>query len=201
MEVILSIFILVFLYNLIFHKNYILLFFIFIFLFIIYYQKPLILTNTDYKNRLNEIIDELLVDREKYIQTNQYPIYKLPKKFRYIYLDKQIIEYLYIIRFIRKFNQDIYIKKIIMIEKMLKIYFNIISGRYEIYTNLDIMKDIYENIKELVNETLISIPRISRRIHRFDRDLHSVYEEKMGKILENLKKRIILISESAEKFI
>jgi hypothetical protein len=128
---ILYIFILVAIYNLIYHKNYTLIFFICIFIYIIYYQEPLINDQIDYNKKMKQLIDSLMIDREKYIQTNKYSLYKLPNKFRYIYLNKNIIKELYNMRFIVKFNEDIYVKKLIMIEKFLKTYYNIISGRYE----------------------------------------------------------------------
>lgn len=111
--------------------------------------------NINKNNEIN-IINSLnndIKDR-KYITNDNYYLKKFPEKIKYLYKDKDLLDIVTNIRFIKKYDYDKYTNIIYQIDKLYKIYIYILADRYDI--------NIYFSTFLLLRNTII-------------KDLYSIY--------------------------
>jgi hypothetical protein len=177
------------LFNLIVYTNYVFIFIVGLVLSIHFYTNPKQLSeiNKDKKD-VESIIEKFDIQD---IATNFYDIYKVPNKFKYIYIKPEILKNLLNLKFIQKFDHTIYIKIFVLIEKFLRIFYNTIVKRYEANINLEKMKELHQELKNYKEEIKLNIPEYSSRIKRFGkRSLHSVIDSDMNVLINFLGKKI-----------
>ena len=124
-----------------------------------------------------------------------------PKLYKYLFIKPIFFENIYELRFIRKYSEVSILQIIVILEKFLKIFYNILSKRYTIEGNLDHMKDLHNEIKKLKIVIHKHIPTHSKRIYRFGKkSLRNVVDENFEDILKLMKYKIdIVISLINEK--
>ena len=121
----------------------------------------------DKKNKIEESLTNDIKNIEQINVENLYTFYNKNKNVRFLVDNKKFINIIYNIRFIKKFDKTRYNKIIINMNKMIKIYIYILSGRYEINTYLPIFYDIKDTILEIFYSLIFVIPQRFKHIYGF----------------------------------
>jgi len=137
---------------------------------IFYYIDNNIKNNIIDKNN-DEIIErrglESVVKNVSYVDTDNYYIGNNNKNVRYLIKNKDFVSILYNIRFIKKYDNSIYTKLIIYMNKLMKIYIYILSDRYNLNTHLPIFTDTKNDITEIFYSLIFVIPERFNHIYGF----------------------------------
>lgn len=127
--------------------------------------------NINVKNDEKKKIEESLINDVKDIEQinveNFYTFYNENKNIRFLVENKNFIDIIYNIRFIKKFDKTRYNKIIVNMNKMMKVYIYILSDRYEINTYLPIFYDIKDTILEVFYSLIFVIPQRFKHIYGF----------------------------------
>jgi len=102
------------------------------------------------------------------LSTDNFYINKNNKKVKYLIKNKEFMDILFNIRFIKKFDKTRYSKLIIYMDKLMKIYIYILADRYDINTYLPIFTDIKNSIIEIFYSLIFVIPNKFKHIYGFD---------------------------------
>lgn len=186
------------LYNLIKYQNYVFLVVVAVYVLLSFYEKPNLLKSSKFEKEkvVQKIIERF--DTES-IASNLYDIYKLPKKFKYIFIKTDILSNLIELLFIQKFNNELYIKMYVLLEKFLRLFYNSIIDRYDRGMSLDTMQQLYEEFKEFKEELKMNVPIMSKNIKRFgNRTLHNIIDKNMNEISKFMLKKIRLLKRSLD---
>jgi hypothetical protein len=145
----------------------------------------------DERIRVNSIIETF--DLHEFA-TNMYDIHKIPKRFRYIFIKPDILKNLINLKFVYKFNKEVYTKIYIILEKFLKMFYNGITDRNNKKQILESMKQLHEDMKSYSEELKINVPMMSKHIRRFGKmNLHQVIEDNMRRIDKFMTEKIVLM--------
>lgn len=123
--------------------------------------------NNDEKNKKEESLTNDIKDIEQINVENFYTFYNKNKNVRFLVENKNFIDIIYNIRFIKKFDKTRYNKIIVNMNKMMKVYIYILSDRYEINTYLPIFYDIKDTILEVFYSLIFVIPQRFKHIYGF----------------------------------
>lgn len=136
--------------------------------YILYYYLKNI---SDNKNNLliskENKIDNDIKTRD-YINNDIFYINKFPKELKYLKKDKKMMEILYNIRFIRKFNKTRFSDILLNADRLIKVYVYILSDRYNVDTHITIFGDIRNNILELMYSLVMIIPQHFKHTYGLD---------------------------------
>ena len=144
---------------------------IIIIIIVFYYINSYIKENDIAKNTDNNIKKENIQKEVKdivEISTDNFYIYKNNKNTKYLIKNKEFMDILFNIRFIKKFDKIKYSNMIINMDKLMKIYIYILSDRYDINTYLPMFTDIKNNIIEIFYSLIFVIPNKFKHIYGFD---------------------------------
>lgn len=190
-------------YNLFKYQNYILITLSILVFFAYLYSKN-IKTQTKKKiekKDIKKLIEEFTDIKYVNPSENFVLLDEKPKIFKYIYIKPIFFDKIHELRFIRKYSAESILQIVVILEKFLKIFYNILSERYPIEGNIDYMKDLHYEMKNLRLVIHKHIPSYSKRIHRFGKkSLRNVVDENFEEILKLMKDKIdIVISLINEK--
>ena len=190
-------------YNLFKYQNYILITLSILVFFSYLYSKN-IKTQTKKKiekKDIKKLIEEFTDIKYVNPSENFVLLDEKPKIFKYIYIKPIFFDKIHELRFIRKYSAESILQIVVILEKFLKIFYNILSERYPIEGNIDYMKDLHYEMKNLRLVIHKHIPSYSKRIHRFGKkSLRNVVDENFEEILKLMKDKIdIVISLINEK--
>lgn len=190
-------------YNLFKYQNYILITLSILVFFAYLYSKN-IKTQTKKKiekKDIKKLIEEFTDIKYVNPSENFVLLDEKPKIFKYIYIKPIFFDKINELRFIRKYSAESILQIVVILEKFLKIFYNILSERYPIEGNIDYMKDLHYEMKNLRLVIHKHIPSYSKRIHRFGKkSLRNVVDENFEEILKLMKDKIdIVISLINEK--
>ena len=190
-------------YNLFKYQNYILITLSILVFFSYVYSKNI---KTQTKNKIEKTYIKKLIEEFtdiKYVNPSENFVLldEKPKIFKYIYIKPIFFDKIHELRFIRKYSAESILQIVVILEKFLKIFYNILSERYPIEGNIDYMKDLHYEMKNLRLVIHKHIPSYSKRIHRFGKkSLRNVVDENFEEILKLMKDKIdIVISLINEK--
>lgn len=188
------------LYNLIKFQNYVFVVVIGLYILLSFYQKPNILKSPKYeKKRVVEKIIETFDTDSSNITSGLYSVYKLPKKFKYLFVKPDILPNLIELLFVKRFTKELYVKIYVTLETFLKLFYNSIADRYDARMSLGTMQELYEEFKKYREELKINVPIMSKNIKRFgDRTLHDVVDTNMNEISKYMLKKIRLLKRSLD---
>jgi hypothetical protein len=191
-------------YNLFKYQNYILITLSIIIYFVYLYSQNIKTPQTKKKiekQDIKKLIEEFSNTNYVNPSENFVLLDEKPKVFKYIYIKPLFFNKIHELRFIRKYSAESILQIIVILEKFLKIFYNILSERYPIEGNIDYMKDLYNEMKILQIVIHKHIPTYSKRIHRFGKkSLRNVVDENFKEILKLMKVKIdIVISLINEK--
>jgi len=102
------------------------------------------------------------------LSTDNFYINKNNKNVKYLIKNKEFMDILFNIRFIKKFDKTRYSNMIINMDKAMKIYIYILADRYDINTYLPIFTDIKNNILEIFYSLIFVVPNKFKHIYGFD---------------------------------
>lgn len=181
-------------FNMLMYRNYMFVFLMLLFLIVFLYQNPNVLNKPqNQKRELTKIIESF--DLQEF-GTNMYDIYKLPKAFKYIFIKPDISNNLIDLQFTKKFNNELYTKTFVVLEKFLKLYYNAITDRANIDKEivLDTLTQLHEEFKHYKEEMKMNIPIMSKHIKRFkNKTLHRVVDDNYMKIDKFMKHKIKIL--------
>jgi len=144
---------------------------ILIIIIVFYYIEYYIKENDIAKNTDNNIKKESIQKEIKDIvelSTDNFYIFKNNKNTKYLIKNKEFMDILFNIRFIKKFDKTKFSNMIINMDKLMKIYIYILADRYDINTYLPIFTDIKNNIIEIFYSLIFVIPNKFKHIYGFD---------------------------------
>ena len=118
---------------------------------------------------------------------------KIPTRYKYLFIKPDLLPILYRLRFVRNFTEESYMIMFVILERFYKVYYNIIIERYDIENNIGRLKAFYENMKELKDHMLFSVPKKSKNIRGFVSPLDIVIKENIDMILSNMKSKLNLL--------
>jgi len=127
--------------------------------------------NISNKNSEDIIKEESLVNEIKDIKevdTDNFYINKSNKKVKFLIKNKEFVNIIYNVRFIKKYDNSRYTKMIIFMNKLMKIYIYILSDRYDLNTYLPIFTDTKDNIIEIFYSLVFVVPEKFKHTYGFD---------------------------------
>jgi hypothetical protein len=101
------------------------------------------------------------------VATDNFYINKNSKNVKYLVKNKEFMEILFNIRFIKKFDKTRYSNMVINMDKLMKIYIYILADRYDINTYLPIFNDIKNSILEIFYSLIFVVPNQFKHIYGF----------------------------------
>ena len=131
-----------------------------------YIKENDIVNNTDNNIKKDKIQNEVKDIIE--VSNDNFYVNKNNKNTKYLIKNKEFMDILFNIRFIKKFDKTKYSNMIINMDKLMKIYVYILADRYDINTYLPIFTDIKNNIIEIFYSLIFVIPNKFKHIYGFD---------------------------------
>ena len=101
------------------------------------------------------------------INTDNFYINKNNKKVKYLVKNKEFMDVLFNVRFIKRFDKTRYTNLCINMDKLMKIYMYILADRYDINTHLPIFTDIKNNVIEIFYSLIFVVPDQFKHIYGF----------------------------------
>ena len=102
------------------------------------------------------------------ISTDNFYIHKSNKDIKYLVKNKEFMDILFNIRFIKRFDKTRYSNMIVNLDKLMKIYIYILADRYNVNTYLPIFTDIKNNVLEIFYSLIFVVPNQFKHIYGFD---------------------------------
>lgn len=115
--------------------------------------------------------EEKFIDEVKDIvelSTDNFYIHKNNKNIKHLIKNKEFMDILFNIRFIKKFDKTRYSNMIIYMDKLMKIYIYILADRYDINIYLPIFTDTKNSIIEIFYSLIFVVPNKFKHIYGFD---------------------------------
>ena len=131
-----------------------------------YIKENDIINNTDNNIKKDNIQREVKDIIE--VSNDNFYVNKNNKNTKYLIKNKEFMDILFNIRFIKKFDKTKYSNMIINMDKLMKIYIYILADRYDINTYLPIFTDIKDNIIEIFYSLIFVIPNKFKHIYGFE---------------------------------
>jgi hypothetical protein len=144
---------------------------IIIIIIIYYYIDNNIKSNINEKNNIeSKIIDKIENDISyvKELNTNNFNINVNSGNIKFFVKNKEFIDIIKNLRFIKKFDKTRYNNLIILMNKLMKIYVYILSDRYDVYEYIPIFNDIKNDIFEILYSLVFVVPERFKHIYGFD---------------------------------
>lgn len=119
-----------------------------------------------------------------------YYVHKAPQKLVYIHQNTDMVNVIYNLRFLLTYDKFSLLHLVIMLEHFMKIHYNIMIGKYDPNTYIDILNDIRRNVLNQVQSNHFQIPDVSR-----------VYESKSGDIAKDVNNSALQLQSIIYKLI
>jgi hypothetical protein len=98
---------------------------------------------------------------------NYYVVYNKNKNLKFLLENKEFVDILKNIRFVKKFDKGKYNSIIMNMDKIMKIYIYILSDRYDLNTYFPVFEDTKNNILESLYSVFFVIPDKFKHIYGF----------------------------------
>ncbi len=134
-------------------------------------------------NRKEEKIRDEVKDVVE-LATDNFYIHKNNKEIKYLLKNKEFMDILFNIRFIKRFDKTRFSNMIVNMDKLMKIYVYILADRYDANTYLPIFNDIKNNIYEIFYSLIFVVPNQFKHIYGFDP------QTEIDKSLSDFRKKI-----------
>ena len=102
------------------------------------------------------------------LSTDNFYLHKNSKDIKYLVKNKEFMDILFNIRFIKRFDKTRYSNMIVNLDKLMKIYIYILADRYDVNTYLPIFTDIKNNVLEIFYSLIFVVPNQFKHIYGFD---------------------------------
>jgi hypothetical protein len=132
----------------------------------------------------------------KEVSIDHFYIKESQKSIKYLVKNKQFIDIIQNIRFVKKFDKTKYTNIVITMDHLMKVYIYILSDRYDLNTHLPIFIDLQTNVSEIFYSLYFVIPDKFKHMYGFEphkeieKSLHTfiVNCNKMKTVLKNYGK-------------
>lgn len=144
---------------------------IMIIIIIYYYIDTNIKKNLSERNSANaKIIDKIDkdIDDIKEMNTNNFYININSGNIKFLVKNKEFLDIIKNLRFIKKFDKTRYNNLIILMNKLMKIYIYILADRYDAYVYIPIFNDIKNDIFEILYSLVFVVPERFKHIYGFN---------------------------------
>lgn len=119
---------------------------------------------------------------------------------RYTRVDERVPPLIADVRFTRRFENGWHDELVALTERFMRIYYNVLVGRFEASTNLDLLRDIYEETRALYERIPLVIPPFSSKIYRFgSKNLHHVVQTHLRALLRIMRGKIKRVVDRVRK--
>jgi hypothetical protein len=149
---------------------------------------------TDTKKKEDKILNEVKDIVE--LSTDNFYISRNNKDVKFLIKNKEFMDILFNIRFIKKFDKTRYSNMIINMDKVMKIYMYILADRYDINTYLPIFTDIKNNILEIFYSLIFVVPNKFKHIYGFDPQVE--IDKSLSDFRTKIKDMLIVITNYAK---
>ena len=144
---------------------------IMIIIIIYYYIDSNIKKNLGERNSAEiKIIDK--IDKDIYdikeMNTNNFYININSGNIKFLVKNKEFLDIIKNLRFIKKFDKTRYNNLIILMNKLMKIYIYILADRYDAYVYIPIFNDIKNDIFEILYSLVFVVPERFKHIYGFN---------------------------------
>jgi hypothetical protein len=188
-------------YNIMYYKNTTLIFIIIVIsVFYFYSMKVQAKHNLEKQlqhSNINKIIENFEIDFEnmKYIPSEIYEVFKKPKKFKYLQLNKIFNINLLELQFLEKLDKYAYFEIFVVVEYFLKFYYQALMNinKNDIQAKLENMILLRKKVVILFDEIKIMISRSRKNFI-----LENKVEKIIKKILQSMKTKISVIKKLIE---
>jgi hypothetical protein len=145
----------------------------------------------NFKNKV-AVLNEDIKYRQYITDNNNYYLKKFPEQIDYLHKDNVLLDIVFNIRFIKRYDLEKYTNILFHIDKMYKIYMFILSGRYDIKYYFNIFIDLRNMIIREMYSIYIILPSKMKYYYGFSsfdelkKSINSFmeYSAKLIKILE-----------------
>ncbi len=144
---------------------------IMIIIIIYYYIDSNIKKNLGERNSAEiKIIDKIDkdIDDIKEMNTNNFYININSGNIKFLVKNKEFLDIIKNLRFIKKFDKTRYNNLIILMNKLMKIYIYILADRYDSYVYIPILNDIKNDIFEILYSLVFVVPERFKHIYGFN---------------------------------
>ncbi|MFY8162169.1 MAG: hypothetical protein ACOVNU_12625 [Candidatus Kapaibacteriota bacterium] len=142
-----------------------------IIIIIYYYIDSNIKKNLGERNSAEiKIIDKIDkdIDDIKEMNTNNFYININSGNIKFLVKNKEFLDIIKNLRFIKKFDKTRYNNLIILMNKLMKIYIYILADRYDSYVYIPILNDIKNDIFEILYSLVFVVPERFKHIYGFN---------------------------------
>lgn len=161
---------------------------IMIIIIIYYYIDSNIKKNLGERNSAEiKIIDKIDkdIDDIKEMNTNNFYININSGNIKFLVKNKEFLDIIKNLRFIKKFDKTRYNNLIILMNKLMKIYIYILADRYDSYVYIPIFNDIKNDIFEILYSLVFVVPERFKHIYGFNPT------EEIEKSLNNFRIKVV----------
>jgi hypothetical protein len=144
---------------------------IMIIIIIYYYIDSNIKKNLGERNSAEfKVIDKIDkdIDDIKEMNTNNFYININSGNIKFLVKNKEFLDIIKNLRFIKKFDKTRYNNLIILMNKLMKIYIYILADRYDAYVYIPIFNDIKNDIFEILYSLVFVVPERFKHIYGFN---------------------------------
>lgn len=149
-------------------------------------------------NNIEEIKEKTLkteVADIKELNTDSFVMNKDNKSInnvKHLVKNKEFVNIIYNIRFIKRFDKTRYTNLIIYMNKLMKVYIYILTDRYDLNVYLPIFNDIRNDILEYFYSLIFVIPQKFKHIYGFDP--HNEIDKSLNEFREKVKNMLIILT-------
>lgn len=114
-----------------------------------------------------------------------------PDEGRYTRVDERVGPLIQGLRFTRRFEVGFHEEIRAITERFMRIYYNVLVNRFDARTNLDILRDLYEEMGALHERVPLVIPQFSNKFYRYGSEsLHDVAYAHLRPLLRIMRGKI-----------
>ena len=134
---------------------------------------------------------EELITNRFVTNSKSYHVYKAPNQLKYIYIHANIRSILEELDFLLRFQPELLIDLIIMMEKFLQIHYNVMIEKYDACAYIPVLLDIEKDIINMFNGYVFNLPDKSTTLDIPDLDR---YMQSQSKQIHAFTSRMITIA-------
>ena len=123
-------------------------------------QKQIFKQNGNREELLNRI--DKILSQEIELWGEMYHFHKTPRKLIFIKKNADVMEIIFDLRFLEIYDKWNYYKMVAYVEYFLKVHYNLMIDKYEYKLYFDVLRDIRQNILNIMKSFHFNIPKISK---------------------------------------
>jgi hypothetical protein len=151
---------------------------------------------TNFKNKINKLNGD--IKNHQSIIDDNFEISKFPMELKYLNNNKNFIELLLKIRFIKIYDDAKYTKIILLLENFMKIYIFMLANRYDINDYFSTFLQLRQSIIKELYSIYIVIPMKLKNIYNVNS--FDTIKEVIENFIKNSRKMILVIENYAFKY-